>query len=153
MNCGALIHAAVAPLLATSTLGEAAALLAQAPVQSLPVVTAEGDYVGVFGLSELLAHIVPRVAVAGDMTANLRFIPDDVRELHTKFESIAAEQVREWCNRQAAFVRPDTPAIEALQLFCRGHSMLPVVAANGKLLGLLSPSAAIRSISCRPDKT
>ncbi len=153
MNCGALIHAGLVPLLATSTLGEAAGLLAQAPVQSLPVVTAERVYVGVFGLSELLARIVPRVAVAGDMKANLRFIPDDMSELHTRFEAIAAEQVDKWCNRQAAFVRPDTPAIEALQLFCRGHSMLPVVAADGKLLGLLSPSAAIRVISSRPDQT
>jgi CBS-domain-containing membrane protein len=153
MNCGALIHAGLEPLLATSTLGEAAELLAQAPVQSLPVVTADGDYVGVFGLSELLARIVPRVAVAGDMKANLRFIPADMRELHSRFEAMAADKVREWCNRQAAFVRPDTPAIEAVQLFCRGHSMLPVVAANGKLLGFLSPSAAIRVISSRPEKT
>ncbi|MGC8534501.1 MAG: HPP family protein [Rhizomicrobium sp.] len=153
MNCGALIHASPAPLRADSTLGEAAELLTGAPVQSLPVVTTEGDYIGVFGLDELLARIVPRVAVAGDMKANLRFISDDLSELRARFQAIAAHQVKEWCNRQAAFVRPDTPVIEALQLFCRGHSILPVVAADGKLQGLLSPSAAIRVISSQPDKT
>lgn len=153
MNCGALIHAGPAPLLADSTLGAAAELLMGAPVQSLPVVTAEGDYVGVFGLGELLARIVPRVAVAGDMKANLRFIPNDLSDLRARFRAIAAHQVKEWCDRQAAFVRPDTPAVEALQLFCRGHSMLPVVAADGKLCGLLSSSAAIRAISSQPEKT
>ena len=153
MNCGALIHAGPAPLLANSTLAEAAEILARAQVQSLPVVTAEGDYIGVLGLGEILARVIPRVAVAGDMKANLRFIPDDLGNLHARFVAVATHQVKEWCNRQAAFVRPETPAIEALQLFCRGHSILPVVAADGKLHGMLSPSAAIRAISVQPDRT
>lgn len=153
MNCGALIHDSPAPLLANCTLGEAAEHLARAPVQSLPVVTAEGHYVGVFGLDELLARIVPRVAIAGDMTANLRFISDDLSDLHARFRAIAQHEVKAWCNRQAAFVRPGTPAIEALQLFCRGHSILPVVADDGKLCGLLSPSMAIRVISSQPDNS
>ncbi|MDE2466365.1 MAG: CBS domain-containing protein [Alphaproteobacteria bacterium] len=153
MNCSALINDGPAPLRAENTLGEAAEILARASVQSLPVITADGDYVGVFGISEILARIIPRVAVAGDMRANVRFIADDLSELRAKFEAIAPQLVRDWCNMQAAFVRPDTPAPEALRLFCRGHDILPVVGTNGKLLGLVSPSAAIRVISARSDKT
>jgi CBS domain-containing protein len=116
------------------------------------VVDAEGRYVGMFGIYDLLGLVVPRVALAGNLMANLRFIGDDTRELRRRFQDIRSRRVGEIADRNAPTLDADAPEIEATRLVCRSHASLPVVAKESrKVVGIVSCWDAIRSLAGPPQ--
>jgi len=99
----------------------------------------EDRFLGMFGLYDLFSLIIPRVALAGGLLPNLRFMGDDVEELRRRFRQIAGRKVGEVADRDARVLYPDTPQIEALQLFCQQHTTLAVVERDTRrLLGIVS---------------
>src|ERR1700680_1948842 len=119
------------------TIGEAAREIIERNYINLPVVDDEGRLVGLFGIYDLLALLVPRVAVIGNLLPNLRFLSDDETELYRKFASVRHSPVRRAVNREAPRVYPDTPLIEAIRLFCRSHMTIPVVErGTDRLVGM-----------------
>src|SRR5579864_1673459 len=103
------------------TIGEAAREIIERQYINMPVVDNEGRLVVLFGIYDLLALLVPRVAVIGNLLPNLRFLSDDESELYRKFANVRNSPVRRAVNREAARVYPDTPLIEAIRLFCSSH--------------------------------
>ena len=139
MTCGAMMTKD--PLVAREdqTVGEAAGRLIAHRYINLPVVNAEGRFLGMFGIYDLFSLIIPKVALAGGLLPNLRFMGDDVEELRKRFGEIAGRKVGEVADRDARVLYPDTPQIEALRLFCQQHTTLAVVERDTrKLLGLVS---------------
>ncbi len=129
------------------TIGEAAREIIEHTYINLPVVDAEGRLVGLFGIYDLLALLVPRVAVIGNLLPNLRFMSDDDSELHRKYLSLKDNPVRRAVNREAARVYADTPLIEAIRLFCLNHTTIPVVErGSDRLVGMISYWDAARHI-------
>jgi CBS domain-containing protein len=103
--------------------------------------------VGLFGIYDLLALLVPRIAVVGDMIPNLRFLSDDIGALRTRYAEIRDQPVERAMNREPVVVYPDTPLIEAIRIFCRNHMTIPVVAReSGRLCGVISYWDAARTI-------
>lgn len=126
---------------------EATAKLVSNHFTNLPVVDSEGRYVGMFGLYDLLSLLVPRVALAGDHMSNLRFIADDPEELRRKYSEVKNRRVADVANRKAPTLDPDWSEAEAIRLFCRNHTSLPVVDRNsGRVVGIVSCWDAIRGI-------
>lgn len=114
---------------------------------NLPVLDSQERYIGTFGIYDLLSLLVPRVALAGDLMSNLRFIADDPEELRRKYQDVRNRPVSEFVNRNAPTLDPDSPQVEAIRLFCRNHISLPVVdRKSGRLLGIVSCWDAVRSI-------
>ena len=129
------------------TIGDAARQIIERNYINLPVVDAEGRLVGLFGIYDLLALLVPRVAVIGNLLPNLRFLSDDTSELHRKYVSLKDNPVRRAVNREAAHVYTDTPLIEAIRLFCRNHMTIPVIErGSDRLVGMISYWDAARHI-------
>jgi len=63
----------------------------------------------------------------------------DIGELQAKFEELRDSPVQRAVNREAVWVHPDTPIAEALRLFCRNHTTIPVVERDSRiLLGMIS---------------
>ncbi|HET7335285.1 MAG TPA: CBS domain-containing protein [Rhizomicrobium sp.] len=130
------------------SVGRAAELLMQHRYVNLPVVDSSGVFIGMFGIYDLLSMLVPRMALAGDLMPNLRFVNDDPAELRTKFATVKTKPVADAVNRTATVLHPDTPEIEALRLFCRNHTTLAVVEREtGKLAGIVSHWDAIGAIT------
>jgi len=135
------------------TIGDAAREIIEFNYINLPVVDAEGRLVGLFGIYDLLALLVPRVAVIGNLLPNLRFLGDDDSELHRKFAALKGSPVRRAVNREAARVYTDTPLIEAIRLFCRNHMTIPVVERGSeRLVGMISYWDAARHIVGSPSR-
>jgi CBS-domain-containing membrane protein len=133
------------------TIGDATREILACNYINLPVVDAEGRFVGLFGIYDLLALLVPRVAVIGNLLPNLRFLSDDQSELHRKYESLKNNPVRRAVNREAARVYPDTPLIEAIRLFCRNHMTIPVIErGSDRLIGMISYWDAAKHIVDAP---
>ncbi|HWE07131.1 MAG TPA: CBS domain-containing protein, partial [Rhizomicrobium sp.] len=125
----------------------AGALVAQRQM-NLPVVDGEGRYAGMFGIGDLLSLLVPRVALAGNLMANLRFVGDDPDELRRKFQEVKNLRVADVADRNAAAFDPESSEIEAIRHFCRNPSALPVVEKESrKVVGMISSGDAIRAIA------
>ena len=129
------------------SVADAAAKLVSNHLTSLPVVDEQMRYVGMFGLHDLLSLLVPRVALAGDLMSNIRFIADEPEALRRKYRNIRNKRVGEVANRNAPTLHPDSPEVEAIRLFCRNHVALPVVdGETGRIIGVVSSSDAIGAI-------
>ncbi len=138
---------APATLRENESLAQAAATLLSQNHPNLPVVDGNGHYIGMFGIDDLLGLVVPRIALAGNLLSNLRFISDDPADLRRKFDALKDRPVSEFANRSYPTLEPDLPQIEAIRLFCRYHSALPVIdKASGKVLGMISRRDALRTL-------
>jgi len=147
MSCAAIMTKVPVTIREHESVADAAAKLVSNHFTNLPVVDLEGHYVGMFGLYDLLSLLVPRVALAGDLMSNLRFIADDPEELRRKYREVKNRPVTEVANRKAPALDPDSPEVEAIRLFCRNHISLPVVdRESGKVLGIVSCWDAMRAI-------
>lgn len=139
MRSAAIMTAAPYTVRASDSVAAAAALLIGERQLSLPVVDAEGRYVGMFGMDDLLRVVVPRVALAGHLAPNIRFVGDDPRQLAERFDALKDHPVGEIADRAAPVLTPETPAIEAFRSFCASRKVLPVVdSGDGRLVGLVS---------------
>ncbi len=139
MRCAAIMNTHPVTVRAGDSVAAAAVTLIAQRSTNLAVVDADGRYVGSFGVDDLLGLIVPRVALAGSLAPNLRFIDDDPALLGERFRALKARPVGEVSDRNALVLGPDTPLIEAFRVLCRGRVTLPVVEpANRKLLGTVS---------------
>jgi CBS domain-containing protein len=135
-------------LSAGADLESAVARLMELQVTGLPVVDADGRYLGMFGLADLLCVLVPRVALAGDLMPNVRFVGDDLAALRARYQESKSRRVADMADRNAATLRPDTPQVDALRLFCRNLGPLPVIEpGTRRLVGVISWRNSIASIS------
>ena len=92
---------------------------------------------------------MPRVALAGDLLPNLRFVGDDPAALRKKFRA-AKDRTGRRMLRPPGRDRciPTRRMIEALRLFCRRHTTLAVVERETKkLVGIVSYWDAIAAIA------
>lgn len=148
MSCASIMTKSPVTIREHESVGEAAAKLVSNHVTGLPVVDAQDRYIGMFGVYELLSLLVPRIALAGDVTANLRFISDDPEELRRKYQEVKSRPVSEVANRDAPTLGPDSPEVEAIRLLCRNIAALAVVDRNsGRAMGTLSGWDAIRALA------
>jgi len=126
---------------------EAAGKLVEHQCVSLPVIDSEGRYAGMFGVNDLLSVLVPRVALAGNLLPNLRFISDDPTVLRQRYRDLKAGRVGDAADRGAATLEPDTPEIEAIRLFCQSHNSLAVVEPDTRrVVGVISCWDAIKAV-------
>jgi CBS domain-containing protein len=152
MTCSAIMTAAPLTIRDDDTVANAATRMVARHFTSLPVVDAEDRYIGMFGIYDLLGLLVPRVALAGNLMSNLRFMSDDPDELRRKFHEIKGRRVADAVDRNAAALHPETPEIEAIRLFSRNHSALPVVdPQTRKVVGIISCWDAVRALMGSPD--
>ncbi|HTK78881.1 MAG TPA: CBS domain-containing protein [Rhizomicrobium sp.] len=151
MTCSALMTKDPLTARESETVGAASEKLIAHHYINLPVVDGAGKFLGMFGIYDLLSLLVPRVALAGGLLPNLRFISDDPRDLRTRYREIRSRLIGEVADREAVVVHPDTPEIEALRLFCRHHTTLAVVERGSrKLVGIMSYWDAIRALTQEP---
>lgn len=147
MTCGAIMTEAPSTAGEDETVGDATVRLIQNRYINLPVVNGHGRFLGMFGIQDLFSLIIPKVALAGGLLPNLRFMGDDVEDLRRRFRAIAGRKMGEVADRDARVLYPDTPQIEALRLFCQRQTTLAVVERDTrKLLGIVSYWDAVRAL-------
>jgi CBS domain-containing protein len=134
--------------LESETVGEASRILVEHRYNNLPVVDADGKFIGMFGIYDLMGLLIPKVALAGGLMPNLRFMSDNPEELRAKFREVSSRPIGDVAERDMPVLYPDTPEIEALRLFCRERTTLPVVERETKkLVGIVSYWDAVRAVT------
>ena len=145
MSCQAIISPPPAVLNKTQSVGEALDILRRHGATALPVVDAKGHYLGVFGLKELIALVLPRAVRLGDDLGELGFVSDSLDDLRGRLAALARDNVGKHMAAHRS-VRPETPLVEALLLLYRGDSYLPVVDGSGKLAGIVTAADAMARV-------
>jgi CBS domain-containing protein len=148
MTCSLMMTANPRTALESETVGEAARILVEHRYNNLPVVDADGKFIGMFGIYDLMGLLIPKVALAGGLMPNLRFMSDNPEELRAKFREVSSRPIGDVAERDMPVLYPDTPEIEALRLFCRERTTLPVVERETrKLVGIVSYWDALRAVT------
>jgi CBS-domain-containing membrane protein len=147
VTCATIMTRQPVTVAQTASIGEGAALILTHGYINLPVVDGENRLVGLFGVYDLLALLVPRIAMVGDLVPNLRFLNDDMAELRENYRTVSGSPIRTAMNREPVTVHPETPIIEAIRLLCRNHMTIPVVTRDtGEVCGMISYWDAARAV-------
>ncbi len=107
MNCAAIMTRAPLTIREDENVANATSQLIAHGSLNVPVVDGEGRYTGMFGVHDLLSLLVPRVALAGNLTSNLRFISDDPDELRRRFRDVKSRRVCDIADRNYATLAPE----------------------------------------------
>lgn len=124
-----------------ATLKEAALLLAENGISGLPVVNDEGVVVGVVSEADILAK---ETAAESERHGVAHWLLDGKDPwLETRY---AARTVGEAMSSPVQTIDPDRPVVEAAtRMLEEGINRLPVVAADGTLVGLVSRGDLVRA--------
>jgi len=148
MRCADIMTANPATIPDSDGISDAAEKLVAHRATTLPVVDAEGRYVGMFGIRDLLGLLVPREALAGDLVPNLRFLGDDAEALRGKFQAAKTRTAGETADCRVPTLHPDMAEIDALRAVSREQATLAVVARDtGKLVGVVCCWDAVRALA------
>lgn len=128
------------------TVADAVSALISHRLAALCVVDAQGRYVGVFGLSQAFALLLPKVATMGE-GIDLSFLGDTMDHLRTHLKANADKPVHKCADAKAPKVKPETSLSEAYLLLFRGADMLPVVADDKTLAGCIYATDALAAVT------
>ena len=123
----------------TDVIGTAADVIMRGRYRHLPVVGADGRYLGMFGVNCLLGMVLPR-AITMEEGQSLAHIPrDTLSDLHRRFQEFEDQPITLCAMEEAIVVHPDTPLIQTLFILYNNRANLPVVdPESGRLEGLVS---------------
>jgi CBS-domain-containing membrane protein len=107
--------------------------------RNLPVIDAEGRYLGIFGVNCLLRLVLPKAAVMEQGLKEISFIHETLADLHERLREVENKPISCCMNTDVTTVPPDKPLVETLLILYRTKISIPVVdPATGKLLGMIS---------------
>jgi CBS domain-containing membrane protein len=130
VTAGRLMRSAIEPLLPNTTLDIAASTLAESGFKGLPVVDVNGRVIGMLTETDFLK----RLKAGSFLELLLRMLEDSFEFTHRCHETTVSTAM----TQPAVTVGKDAGFIEILAAFRRhGGRSMPVVGADGKLLGLL----------------
>ena len=148
MTVRSIMTADPATLRAEDTVGVAVDLLLDRRYILLPVVDADSRYLGEFDVWDLLGLLLPKAATLDKLVPDLGFIADDLPGLKEKFAALRGQPVGPLARTSLPHLEPDMPVTEALLLFYRQRSALPVVdKSSGRLVGVLSYWDALNAVA------
>jgi CBS domain-containing protein len=123
----------------TDRLRDAAEIILTHHFRNVPVIDAQGRYLGVISSNRLLAGILPKAATLDEGMADLSFVKDTVEDLRERWSEAEGRPVTELLDTSLRTVDPDTSLAETLLALYQNRTSLPVVEeATGRLVGIVS---------------
>lgn len=111
-------------------------------IHNLPVMDEEGNFIGLFGLRNLLHALLPKAATITPALENLDFLADNLEEVVECLEVVADQPVKEFVDQDNVIVcQVDAPIMEVIRQLYEAPSSLPVVLVKEDgthLVGMIS---------------
>jgi CBS domain-containing protein len=137
----------------TASLAEAIDLLFRHRIKALPVIDAQGRYLGLFGVHTLIRQLLPRAATLdeGASLSDLTFVHDTLDTIKGRLAGILREPVLRYTDRDLKPLAPDESLLETLLLLHRHRHTLPVAdPQTGRLLGVVTYWGILAKLTGRP---
>lgn len=157
VNCESIMVTEFAVLTAEMTLKDCVAALLRERVLAMPVVDADGRYLGQFRKNLLISALLPQVAVQDSRFERIArmidagLLQDTMAEVRSQFSEISDKPVCEFLDRDAPVLRPEQPLLTAMFYLYQGRNFLPVVESrNSRLVGVISAWDVLENITQSP---
>ncbi|MDD3020291.1 MAG: CBS domain-containing protein [Alphaproteobacteria bacterium] len=118
-------------------------------IRVAPVIDANGDIVGMFGLHSLMEDLLPLAAQIEDGLEDLDFIVGGAPGAAKKIRKIGPKPVRDHMQKdiEDLLLTPETPLLEVIRCLTRYGSPLPVVEeGTRKFVGLVSEQSCLHCL-------
>lgn len=137
-------------LLPTDSVEKGLALLEENRLRVLPVVDSDGKFLGMFGIQEILEHVVP---LAGIYSESIGFAVGAAPDIAERLRSFYDDKAEGYTERNIYKIKPGTHTWEVLRALVKYGSPLPVVDHDtGLFMGLISEQSAMQAlISLQPN--
>jgi len=136
---------AVITLAPEMNLQQALGFMLEREINHLPVLDERG-YCGLLDINDILRELIPASARVYGGLNDLRFAGDAAGLLISHLKALAVRSVRELARRDLPVLHDDCPLLEAALLLSRQAAPLPVLDADGRLLGMLSRRVLLRHL-------
>ena len=146
MTCASVMRVDPHTARQDSTISAALDLLIENHLSIIPVVDAQGKFIGLFGLHCLLGLMMPRAATMNDGLDDLGFISESITHVKTRMTEFLPQHISEFLMKDPILVHPETSLDKALMLLYKHGNDLPVVNNTGLLVGVISPWDVINKI-------
>lgn len=125
-------------------------LLKDNRLRVLPVVDSDGKFVGMFGIQEILEHVVP---LAGVYSESIGFAVGAAPDIAERLRSFYDDKAEGFTERNIYKIKPGTHTWEVLRALVKYGSPLPVVEhETGRFMGLISEQSAMEAlITLQPE--
>ena len=139
MTCAAVMNPA--PLTASdgSSVSDVLDIMIERHLAIIPVVDAQGKFLGLFGLHRLLGLMMPKAATLDDGMDNLGFVTESVEHVKTRMTEFLPRPISNFLVEDPILIHPETSLDKALMLLYKHGSDLAVVDSTGRLVGVISP--------------
>ncbi|HWA41746.1 MAG TPA: CBS domain-containing protein [Hypericibacter adhaerens] len=129
------------------TVGVAAQQLIENRFVNLPVAEKGGRYVGLFGVFDLLALVLPKAALEARADLDLGFLKDDIKAVEERLEESRSLRIGDHLNTTAPVLYPESGTLEAILALHRARNTLAVVRKkDNQLVGMVSYWDALRAL-------
>jgi CBS-domain-containing membrane protein len=126
-------------LAATDTVGTGIGYIMEKRFRNVPILDAEGCYLGVFGVNCLLRLVLPQAALMERGLTDLSFVSDSLKDLRRRLKESEDQPVTICLSDEATVIAPDTPLLETLLVLYQTRRSIPVVdPKDRRLLGVVS---------------
>jgi CBS domain-containing protein len=129
------------------TVGAAAQQLIENRFVNLPVADKDGRYLGLFGVFDLLALVLPKAALDQRADLDLGFLKDDVSAVQEQLEEARFLKIRDHLDSGAPVLHPESGTLEAILELYRARNTLAVIEKDSRrLVGMVSYWDALRAL-------
>jgi len=108
-----------------------------------------GRFVGLLSVQAILHQIIPSSARVDHGLSDLAFAGDALPMLLDHFRQIGQVPAASLLSGPGTLLPSDTPLLEAALMLCRHSMPLPVVDAQGRLVGILSARTLLAYLNSR----
>jgi CBS domain-containing protein len=142
-SCRSIMSEPPAVLKPTDTILFALQTIVEHRLPALPVVEADGRYLGMLPRSRLIALAMPRVLSHDheqyplSRLLHVGFISDTLADLQERIKAAANDPVSRHMDTDVPILAPQTPLMNAMLFLYRQRNLVPVV-DQGKLVGIVS---------------
>lgn len=109
-------------------------------LRHLPVVDAQGRYVGTFSIYSLLRLTLPKAVTMKEGLTDVSFVNETTDDLARRLRERGNEPVLNWMSIEAPVMSPETSSMEVMLLMLQGRTTsVPVVEKSSRRLeGIIS---------------
>jgi CBS domain-containing protein len=136
---------------ADTSLLDALHLMLDRGVNHLPVCSG-GSWAGLVDINDILGELLPVSARGEHGLKDLRFVGDGLALISSHFKLLAAKRISDVELLDLPTLDQDTPLLEAALLLHRHAAPLPVLGADGKLMGMLSRRALLAHLIAQAER-
>ena len=117
---------------------DALRLMLDKQINHVPLCDDSGGFAGIVSTNQILHELIPASARVEHGLDNLSFAGDALGMLIGRLRDLERRPAAAVANRNVPVLSEDTPILEAALLLTQSTAPLPIVSADGRLLGMLS---------------